>query len=56
MPVVVGNVSRTHHPCGECHALVETCHHWRPERVTPGKKEETRQRRYQQRRDDRKNG
>lgn len=28
MNTVVGNVSRTHHPCGACGALVETCNHW----------------------------
>lgn len=27
---VIGNVSRTHHPCGQCHALVEGCIHYRP--------------------------
>lgn len=25
---VVGNVSRSHHPCGACGELVETCSHY----------------------------
>lgn len=32
---VVGNVSRTHRPCGACAELVERCGHWHPGYVAP---------------------
>jgi hypothetical protein len=36
---VIGNVSRTHHPCAPCGALVESCGHLQPKKREIGRAE-----------------